>query len=135
MKQQLRCVIHWTGQCQFRIYRRRRATESGHTSLDDPVNTRFFKVPHHGADNGILSRMGTLRWLSVLPSGAEVRYSHVFSHLGHPSTRVLSVLQSQRLMIATSPHLAARLTTEVPIRLKHPVVCTVMRHLEKASVD
>jgi len=83
-----------------------------HISGAIPVNTRFFKVPHHGADNGMFESNGNTPWLSVLPSGAEVAISSHVQPFSHPSTRVLSVLQSQRLIYRTDEHFHVAIETD-----------------------
>jgi beta-lactamase superfamily II metal-dependent hydrolase len=69
-----------------------------------PIDTAFFKVPHHGADNGMFDSKGQTPWLSVLPGGAAVAIrSHVqpFSHLRASST--LSVQLSRKLRSPREP--------------------------------
>jgi competence protein ComEC len=60
-----------------------------------PATTKFFKVPHHGANNGTFANANTTPWLSTLPSGARFGISsHVYPH-AHPDGAVVTVLSGK----------------------------------------
>ncbi len=57
-----------------------------------PLTTKFFKVPHHGANNGTFTNGGETPWLSTLPSDARFGISsHVYPY-AHPDGTVISAL-------------------------------------------
>jgi len=57
-----------------------------------PSNTKFFKVPHHGAWNGTFTTSMTTPWLSALPNDIALGISsHVHPH-PHPDASVVSAL-------------------------------------------
>jgi beta-lactamase superfamily II metal-dependent hydrolase len=60
-----------------------------------PSNTKFFKVPHHGARNGTFASSSSKPWLSVLPNDARLGISgHVHPH-SHPDASVLAALRGK----------------------------------------
>lgn len=57
-----------------------------------PSSTKFFKVPHHGAQNGTFTTSMTTPWLIALPADAVLGISsHVIPH-PHPDQTVVSAL-------------------------------------------
>lgn len=61
-------------------------------SAEIPSNTKFFKVPHHGAKNGTFTTSLTTPWLSALPEDAALGISsHVHPH-PHPDPIVMNAL-------------------------------------------
>jgi competence protein ComEC len=57
-----------------------------------PSTTRMFKVPHHGAENGLFDRRRQTPWLNSLPKGAKAAIScHVLPHQ-HPDAAVVTAL-------------------------------------------
>jgi competence protein ComEC len=62
-----------------------------------PGSTKFFKVPHHGANDGTFANTNTTPWLSALPSGASLGISsHVYPH-AHPDGAVVTALSGTRV--------------------------------------
>jgi competence protein ComEC len=62
-----------------------------------PKNTRFFKVPHHGAINSTFDANWKTPWLDSLPGGAKVAISsHVLPHK-HPDPKVTATLDNRRV--------------------------------------
>jgi beta-lactamase superfamily II metal-dependent hydrolase len=61
-----------------------------------PATTKFFKVPHHGANNGTFANNAhTTPWLSALPDDARLGISsHVYPH-AHPDGAVVTVLSGK----------------------------------------
>lgn len=60
-----------------------------------PSSTRFFKVPHHGAANGMFTGTGTSPWLVALPQSAAIGISSHVRPFDHPDPNVISALGSR----------------------------------------
>jgi hypothetical protein len=73
-----------------------------------PTNTHFFKVPHHGADNGTFDPTGKAPWLKTLPKAARVAIS---SHVEPFSQRCFATPRSRVL------------NRHAPGRLQRRLVC------------
>jgi competence protein ComEC len=87
-----------------------------------PSNTRFFKVPHHGADNGTLDSSGRTPWLDALPVPATVAISSHVEPFSHPTEKVIKALQSQSTVYRTDEHfhIAAETNGEtVSVKFSH----------------
>jgi beta-lactamase superfamily II metal-dependent hydrolase len=57
-----------------------------------PANTKFFKVPHHGARNGTFTSGNQTPWLNALSIDASVGISgHIHPH-SHPDASVIAAL-------------------------------------------
>lgn len=68
-----------------------------------PGSTKFFKVPHHGANNGTFASGNTTPWLNNLPSSASLGISsHVHPH-SHPDGAVVGAL-SGKTVYRTDQH-------------------------------
>ena len=60
-----------------------------------PADTEFFKVPHHGSENGTFDRAGNLCWLPNCPATARLGIStHITPHQ-LPDQKVLSAFSGQ----------------------------------------
>jgi len=57
-----------------------------------PPDTMFFKVPHHGAENGTFTTAGTTPWLNSLRPGSAVGISSHVTPFQHPDSRVIAAL-------------------------------------------
>jgi competence protein ComEC len=57
-----------------------------------PPNTKFFKVPHHGSDNGLFTVSGSTPWLNALPQGTIVAISCHIRPFNHPRQSVVAKL-------------------------------------------
>lgn len=69
-----------------------------------PQNTSFFKVPHHGADNGTFTSARSTPWLDNLPGTAKLAISsHIRPH-SHPNDSVISRLVQRGFMYRTDEH-------------------------------
>jgi competence protein ComEC len=68
-----------------------------------PKNTKFFKVPHHGARNGTFARANSKPWLSVLPYDSRLGISSHVHPYSHPDASVITAL-SGRMTYQTDLH-------------------------------
>lgn len=76
-----------------------------------PGSTKFFKVPHHGANNGTFTNANKTPWLSTLPSDARLGISsHVHPH-AHPDLKVVTAL-SGKMVYRTDLHYHICVETE-----------------------
>ena len=57
-----------------------------------PSDTEFFKVPHHGAANGLFDASGRTPWLNQLGPGTRLGISSHVKPFPHPSPSVVSHL-------------------------------------------
>lgn len=57
-----------------------------------PSNTKFFKVPHHGAENGTFTSMNATPWLTCLPKDAVLGISSHVRPFPHPASNVIAAL-------------------------------------------
>jgi competence protein ComEC len=62
-----------------------------------PSSTRFFKVPHHGAPNGMFTGIGTSPWLTALPQSSAIGISSHVRPFDHPDPSVISALGSRSI--------------------------------------
>ena len=70
-----------------------------------PRNTLFFKVPHHGSDNGTFTTVGhSTPWLSRLPVSAQIAISSHLRPFSHPSPTVVGTLQRRGMIYRTDEH-------------------------------
>lgn len=69
-----------------------------------PPNTRFFKVPHHGAENGTFTSTGKTPWLNALPPGAKVAISSHVRPFSHPDQPVINRLAKRGTTFRTDQH-------------------------------
>jgi competence protein ComEC len=76
-----------------------------------PSNTKFFKVPHHGAENGTFTTTNTTPWLTSLPSDAVVGISSHVRPFPHPAQSVAAALSSTRTY-RTDQHYHVTLETD-----------------------
>jgi hypothetical protein len=77
-----------------------------------PTNTGFFKVPHHGADNGTFDSTGKTPRLKTLPLGAIVAISSHVQPFSHPSAKVVNALQPQGILYRTDEHFHVAIETD-----------------------
>jgi beta-lactamase superfamily II metal-dependent hydrolase len=77
-----------------------------------PANTRFFKVPHHGSDNGTFDLKGTTPWLSNLPPNCDTAISSHVLPFNHPGAKVVGVLQQRGLTYRTDSHYHIMIETD-----------------------
>jgi beta-lactamase superfamily II metal-dependent hydrolase len=77
-----------------------------------PSNTCFFKVPHHGAENGTFTSTGTTPWLNVLPAGARVAISSHVRPFSHPDKPVIDELAKRGDAYRTDQHYHITVETE-----------------------
>jgi beta-lactamase superfamily II metal-dependent hydrolase len=77
-----------------------------------PSKTRFFKVPHHGSDNGTFDSARKTPWLKYLPKNANVAISSHISPFKHPSTTVVGALTSLGITYRTDEHYHVRVETD-----------------------
>jgi beta-lactamase superfamily II metal-dependent hydrolase len=76
-----------------------------------PGSTKFFKVPHHGANNGTFANANRTPWLSTLPIEARLGISsHVHPH-AHPDVAVVIAL-SGKMVYRTDLHYHICVETE-----------------------
>lgn len=72
-----------------------------HIAADIPATTRFFKLPHHGSENGFFSN-GTTPWLTQLNVDTVLGISSHIRPFSHPSQSVIDVLENeQRISMRT----------------------------------
>lgn len=78
-----------------------------------PVDTKFFKVPHHGSENGTFDSSGGTLWLSHCPSDATLALStHVVPHK-LPDESVLNAFYvNERQCLRTDRHYHIRFETD-----------------------
>jgi beta-lactamase superfamily II metal-dependent hydrolase len=62
-----------------------------------PQTTQFFKVPHHGATNGMFTSGNASPWLSALPQKASLGISSHILPYSHPDQKVLNALTGKSL--------------------------------------
>jgi beta-lactamase superfamily II metal-dependent hydrolase len=60
-----------------------------------PKTTRFFKVPHHGAENGTFTASSATPWLAELPKDALLGISSHILPYSHPDKSVVNVLSGK----------------------------------------
>lgn len=68
-------------------------------SVNIPSDTLFFKVPHHGSDNGMFDKAGKTPWLdrvSAVPGGRLAISSHV-RPFSHPDKEVVDLLDARHV--------------------------------------
>lgn len=75
-----------------------------HIASQIPQNTRFFKVPHHGSDNGMFTATQSTPWLSNIPRNTELAISCHIRPFSHPDTRVVSKLKQRGFAYRTDEH-------------------------------
>lgn len=62
-----------------------------------PNNTQFFKVPHHGSNNGTFDDQNNAPWFNRCPRNAKLGISsHVRPH-GHPDQDVINLFQTNHM--------------------------------------
>jgi beta-lactamase superfamily II metal-dependent hydrolase len=76
-----------------------------------PSNTRFFKLPHHGAANGMFTKTGTSPWLAALPQNVAIGISSHVRPFDHPDPIVISALGS-RPIYRTDQHYHITIETD-----------------------
>jgi competence protein ComEC len=59
-----------------------------------PRGTKLFKVPHHGADNGMFDAANNTPWLNALGPSAAVGISSHVEPFRHPSPQVIAQLNA-----------------------------------------
>lgn len=57
-----------------------------------PKTTKFFKVPHHGAENGTFTSSNTTPWLAALPEDSLLGISSHILPYSHPDNSVVDAL-------------------------------------------
>lgn len=62
-----------------------------------PKTTQLFKVPHHGAANGMFDNRQQTPWLNALPTDAVVAISCHVAPYQHPDPTVISALTSRNV--------------------------------------
>lgn len=60
-----------------------------------PSNVIFFKVPHHGSENGVFHHGGTTPWLDQVPASTCLAISSHIRPFSHPSDRVVAELDAR----------------------------------------
>ena len=72
-----------------------------------------FKVPHHGAVNGMFDPQGNAPWLDALPAGTRLAMSsHIRPH-NHPAPQVIAKLQQRNIQpFRTDQHYHLTFTTD-----------------------
>jgi beta-lactamase superfamily II metal-dependent hydrolase len=77
-----------------------------------PKTTCFFKVPHHGSDNGTFNSSGHTPWLIKVPRTAKLGISsHVHPH-SHPDRTVVQALAPRGLIYRTDEHYHVTVETD-----------------------
>jgi beta-lactamase superfamily II metal-dependent hydrolase len=61
-----------------------------------PATTRFFKVPHHGSENGTFGPNDSTPWFDRCPSNTELGISSHVIPFGHPDQKVIDLFTQQR---------------------------------------
>jgi competence protein ComEC len=69
-----------------------------------PAKTLFFKVPHHGAENGTFTSGGKTPWLDVLQKNAKVAISSHVRPFSHPEQKVIDELDKRGFTYRTDQH-------------------------------
>jgi beta-lactamase superfamily II metal-dependent hydrolase len=77
-----------------------------------PPNTRFFKVPHHGSDNGTFTSLRTTPWLNSLTPGATVAISSHVQPFNHPHSTVIAALSACNPTYRTDQHYHVTVETD-----------------------
>ena len=69
-----------------------------------PTNTRLFKVPHHGSDNGTFTGLRNTPWLKSLNPNAAVAISSHVRPFNHPDQSVIAALSTHKPIYRTDQH-------------------------------
>jgi competence protein ComEC len=77
-----------------------------------PRTTCFFKVPHHGSDNGTFGSSGNTPWLSRLPRRAKLGISSHIHPYRHPDATVVKALSARGLIYRTDEHYHVTIETD-----------------------
>ena len=77
-----------------------------------PSNTRFFKVPHHGSDNGVFTAARATPWLNRLTPGTIVAISSHVRPFNHPDPGVVAALSASQLTYRTDQHYHVTVETD-----------------------
>jgi competence protein ComEC len=76
-------------------------------------DTKFFKIPHHGSENGSITRSGGTPWLDVCPNEAILGISSHVKPFHHPDHNVIAVLNSRnRKYLRTDEHYDITISTD-----------------------
>jgi competence protein ComEC len=62
-----------------------------------PLNTKFFKVPHHGSDNGMFDSNHQTPWLDQLDPGVKLAISSHIRPFEHPDVDVVNELDNRHM--------------------------------------
>jgi competence protein ComEC len=78
-----------------------------------PVNTQFFKVPHHGSKNGTFDAQNNTSWFNHCPQNAKLGISSHIRPFNHPDQEVVRLFESnQREYFRTDEHYHITFTTD-----------------------
>jgi len=77
-----------------------------------PKTTCFFKVPHHGSDNGTFESSRHTPWLNKVPWRAKLGISSHIHPFGHPDPTVVKVLAARGLIYRTDQHYHVTIETD-----------------------
>jgi beta-lactamase superfamily II metal-dependent hydrolase len=69
-----------------------------------PRNTGFFKVPHHGSENGTFTSSGATPWLPRIRRSATVGISSHVRPFSHPDPKVVTALAAHKPVYRTDQH-------------------------------
>ncbi|HEX7320649.1 MAG TPA: hypothetical protein VF399_09900 [bacterium] len=62
-----------------------------------PIETQFFKVPHHGSINGTFDQLNNTPWASACPPGVELGISSHVRPYSHPDQKVIDLFQTKQM--------------------------------------
>jgi beta-lactamase superfamily II metal-dependent hydrolase len=77
-----------------------------------PGTTQFFKVPHHGSNNGTFDSSGGTPWLNQIPTGCKLAISSHVKPFNHPGPRVVNRLQQHGFIYRTDSHYHVTIETD-----------------------
>jgi competence protein ComEC len=77
-----------------------------------PPNTTFFKVPHHGSDNGTFTSKRQTPWLNSIPRNAQLAISSHVQPFQHPSSSVVAQLKKHGFTYRTDDHYHVTVETD-----------------------
>lgn len=93
-----------------------------HIGSSVPQNTRFFKVPHHGSENGTFTLSGATPWFSSTPHTAQFAISSHIRPFQHPDQKVVNLLKYRGVLYRTDEHYHIAIETDgqnLKVRYSH----------------
>ena len=70
-----------------------------HIASSIPTDTAFFKVPHHGSENGTFDKAGNLCWLANCPATARLGISTHYTPHRLPDPKVLNAFSARSMKV------------------------------------